>query len=160
MLYNTHRTTKLWGVYWFHSVRPSRIPCPLCSACSSGFVVVIWSLLNITATSQCARRRLKSPTSPLFARPFVQTQIEENTKARRHWPLWGEDNRWPVDSLHKGPLTREMFPFDDVSMMNLCVFLLIYILQHCFIGMCNVWFENVFAIRPHTQRQYIPWNMH
>ena len=25
-------------------------------------------------------------------------------------------HRWPVDSLHKGPLTRKMFPFDDVTM--------------------------------------------
>ena len=32
---------------------------------------------------------------------------QENIKALRHWPLW------PVDTLHKGPVTR-MFPFDDV----------------------------------------------
>ena len=25
----------------------------------------------------------------LFAQPFVQTQIKENTKAPRHWLLWG-----------------------------------------------------------------------
>ena len=25
-------------------------------------------------------------------------------------------HRWPVDSLHKGPVTRKMFPFDDVIM--------------------------------------------
>ena len=25
-------------------------------------------------------------------------------------------HRWPVNSLHKGPLTRKMFPFDDVIM--------------------------------------------
>ena len=25
-------------------------------------------------------------------------------------------HRWPVNSLHKGPVTREMFPFDDVIM--------------------------------------------
>ena len=23
---------------------------------------------------------------------------------------------WPVNSLHKGPVTRKMFPFDDVIM--------------------------------------------
>ena len=26
-------------------------------------------------------------------------------------------HRWPVDSPHKGPVTRKMFPFDDVIMM-------------------------------------------
>ena len=26
-------------------------------------------------------------------------------------------HRWPVNSPHKGPVTRKMFPFDDVSMV-------------------------------------------
>ena len=26
-------------------------------------------------------------------------------------------HRWPVNSRHKGPVTRKMFPFDDVIMM-------------------------------------------
>ena len=34
--------------------------------------------------------------SRLFAQAFVQAQIEENIKAPRHWPLWGEStgDRW------------------------------------------------------------------
>ena len=35
----------------------------------------------------------------------VQAQIKENVKALRHWPLCG----WPVNSLHKGPVTRKCF---------------------------------------------------
>ena len=27
-------------------------------------------------------------------------------------------HRWPVNSPHKGPVTRKMFPFDDVIMIN------------------------------------------
>ena len=27
-------------------------------------------------------------------------------------------HRWPVGSSHKGPITRKMFPFDDVIMIN------------------------------------------
>ena len=27
-------------------------------------------------------------------------------------------HRWPVNSPHKGPVTRKMFPFDDVIMMK------------------------------------------
>ena len=27
-------------------------------------------------------------------------------------------HRWPVNSPHKGPVTRKMFPFDDVIMSN------------------------------------------
>ena len=29
--------------------------------------------------------------------------------------VWGI-HRWPVNSTHKGPVTRKMFPFDDVIM--------------------------------------------
>ena len=33
---------------------------------------------------------LKSPASPLFTQPFIRTQIKENIKAPRHWPLCWE----------------------------------------------------------------------
>ena len=29
-------------------------------------------------------------------------------------------HRWPLNSLHKGPVTRKMFPFDDVIMVSPC----------------------------------------
>ena len=51
-----------------------------------------------------------------------QVQIKENTKAQRHWPLWGAIHRWPVNSPHKGPVTRKMFPIDDVIMDMFSVF--------------------------------------
>ena len=43
---------------------------------------------------------------------FVQAQIKENIKAPYQWPLWGEITGHP----HKVPVTRRMFPFDDVTM--------------------------------------------
>ena len=51
---------------------------------------------SITVTSQWARWRLKSPASLLFTWPFIQTQIKENFKAPRHWPLCGKfaGDRW------------------------------------------------------------------
>ena len=30
-------------------------------------------------------------------------------------------HRWPVNSSHKGPVTRKMFPFDDVIMTKNCI---------------------------------------
>ena len=33
--------------------------------------------------------------------------------------VWGI-HRWPVNSPHKGPVTRKMFPFDDVIMSVTC----------------------------------------
>ena len=42
------------------------------------------------------RNSLKTPVLRLFTQPFIQTQIKENIKARRHWPLCGEftGDRW------------------------------------------------------------------
>ena len=39
---------------------------------------------------------MKSPASRMFTQPFIQTQIKENIKAPRHWPLCGEftGDRW------------------------------------------------------------------
>ena len=42
----------------------------------------------------------------LFNQPFIQTQIKENIKGPRR----------PVNSPHKWPVTRKIFPFNDVIM--------------------------------------------
>ena len=50
----------------------------------------------VTVTSQWERWRLKSPTSGMFAQPFVQAHINGHIKAPRHWSLWREStgHRW------------------------------------------------------------------
>ena len=60
--------------------------------------------------------RLKSPASRFFTQPFIQAQMKENIKALRHWPLCGE---FTGDCPHKEPVTRKLFPFDDVIMQNI-----------------------------------------
>ena len=67
-------------------------------------------------TSELARWRFKSPASRLFTQPFIRAQIKENIKAPRHWPFFRGIHRGPVNSPHKGPVTRKMFSFDDVIM--------------------------------------------
>ena len=74
--------------------------------------------------SELPFRYRKSPASRLFTQSFIQTQIKENIKAPRHWPLCGDftgdrwithtngqlrgkcfhsmTSSWPVDSPHKG----------------------------------------------------------
>ena len=55
----------------------------------------------------------------MFTQRFIQAQINENTKASRHWRHFVKGiHRWPVNSPHEGPVTREVFPFDDVIMMT------------------------------------------
>ena len=58
---------------------------------------------SISVLSQ--RRRLKLPASRLFTK--------ENVKALRDWPFWG-NSPGPVNSQHRGQVTRKMLPFDDV----------------------------------------------
>ena len=48
----------------------------------------------------------------------------------RHWPLRGS-HRGPVNSPHKWPVTRKMFPFDDVIMMRFYV-----MTSSCFLVVC------------------------
>ena len=56
---------------------------------------------------------LKSPASRLFTQAFIQEQIKENIKAPRHWAFVRGIHRWPVNSPHKGPVTRKLWTFDD-----------------------------------------------
>ena len=41
-------------------------------------------------------------------------------------------HRWPVNSPHKGPVTRKMFPFDDVIMVS-SVICLNFMLGSCYV---------------------------
>ena len=79
----------------------------------------------ITMTSWGTRWRLKSPAPRLFTRPFIQGadhtinvilsyQRKHQSSASLAFVRW--IHRWPVNSPHKGPVTRKMFPFDDVIM--------------------------------------------
>ena len=43
-------------------------------------------------------------------------------------------HQWPVNSPHKWPVTRKMFPFDDVIMSNFCA---ISVLRN--VRKCNTW---------------------
>ena len=86
-----------------------RVPGALCEGNSSVTGALRWRLNG-------RDYRLKSPASPLFTQPFIQTQIKDNIKAPRHRAfVWGI-HRGPVNSPHKWPVTRKMFPFDDVIM--------------------------------------------
>ena len=66
------------------------------------------------------RRRLKSPASRLFTQSFIQV-YKKNQNSGSLAFLRGI-HRWPVDSSHKWPVTRKMFPFDNVIMFLWGVF--------------------------------------
>ena len=89
----------------------------------------------ITVTSWWTRWRVKSPTPRLFVQPFVQAQIKNTLKLR----VTGHG--WPGFPPYKGPVTRKMFPFDDVvTWSTLCQ---IMILNSASIGFERVIFPLI-----------------
>ena len=70
----------------------------------------------ITMTSWSARWRLKSPASGLFTQPFIQGADQRKHQSSASLAFVRGIHRWPVNSQHKGPVTRKMFPYDDVIM--------------------------------------------
>ena len=57
----------------------------------------------------------KSLALRLFTKPFLQTQLKENIKAPRHWPLWGTSSgtgEFPAQMTSNA----ENVLFDDVIM--------------------------------------------
>ena len=69
-------------------------------------------------TSQWARWSFKSPASRLFTQPFIQERIKEKHQRSASLAFVRGIHRWPVNSPHKWPVTRKMFPFDDVIMLD------------------------------------------
>ena len=63
----------------------------------------ITSLTIVYATVYSGANQRKHQSSPPLA-------------SVRYWPFVRGIRRWPVNSLHKWPVTRKMFPFVDVIM--------------------------------------------
>ena len=91
----------------------------------------------ITVTSQWVRWRLKSPASRLFAQGFFRALIKRKHQSSASLAIVGGIHRWPVDSPHKGPVTRKCFHFMtsswiclSVSQFSLDVTTLLATLQH------------------------------
>ena len=55
-------------------------------------------------------------TSLTIVYSIVYLGADRRKHQTRHWPLWGE---FTGNSPHKWPVTRKMFPFDDVIMGDL-----------------------------------------
>ena len=70
----------------------------------------------ITMTSWGAQWHLKSPASRLFVQLLIQGADERKHQSSASPAFVRGIHRWLVNSPHKGPVMRKMFPFDDVIM--------------------------------------------
>ena len=102
---------------------------------------------------------LNLPASALFLLNCLSSADQRKHQSSASLAFVRGIHRWPVNSTHKGLVTRKMFPFDDIIMY---VHLLC---RHCFgKGMCaehcvNHWWllqehllEIVFHINPHYRQ--------
>ena len=71
--------------------------------------------------------------------------IKENIKAPRYWPLWGI-HWWPVNSPLRRPVTRKMFPFDDVIMG--------YIISASSVTNIHLLVKSINTLRPRRNRRH------
>ena len=55
-------------------------------------------------------------SSPLFTQPFIRAQIKKKHHSSASLAFVRGIHRGPGTSPHKWPVTRKMFPFDDVIM--------------------------------------------
>ena len=74
--------------------------------------------------------------------PFIQAQIKENISAASLAFVRGIQG-WPVNSPHKWPVTRKMFPFDDVTMVCIwCIHMYSSGLLHVHVGTVSLSYCN------------------
>ena len=109
----------------------------------NSFPISKWRI--ITMTSKWARWRLKSPDLRVFSGIY---SVADHRKHQSSVPLAFVKgiHRWPVNSPHKGPVTRKMFPFDDVIMIH----------QHCCNGVMTIMQLGNYVSRQNVST-YINW---
>ena len=97
-----------------------------------------WYSINIAVTRSSHYSDVyngRDCVSILFAPLFIHAQIKENIKAPRHWHLCWEVTGSPMNSPHRGPVTRKMFSFDDVIVLLRCQMTTVrYICDNFFVG--------------------------
>ena len=87
-------------------------------------ITQLYALLSAHWTNSCRSLRWRhsyhdgvsnhQPHGCLLNRLFMRRS--KKTSKLRVTGLCAGNSRWPVNSPHKGPVTRKMFPFDDVIM--------------------------------------------
>ena len=100
----------------------------------TGSLFKVSELPRITMTSWWMRWRLKWPASWLFTQRFFSGADQRKHESSASLAFVGGIYRWPVNSPHKGPVMREMFPFDGVIMVCLrtvSLHTLTFHLRHC-----------------------------
>ena len=80
-------------------------------------------MIRSTLVNHCNGVMISAMASQITSRTIVYSTFYWGADQRKHQSfaslafVWGI-HRWPVNSPHKGAVTRKMFPFDDVIMTD------------------------------------------
>ena len=77
-----------------------------------------WDIISVTSQWAPCASQISSIASVFSA--VCSSAHEKQHQSSALLTFVREIHRWPVDSLHKGPVTRKMLPFDDV-IMSCCI---------------------------------------
>ena len=90
-----------------------------------GYGFDVWSNNSVMKTCKTVYHynavMMSAMASQITSVTIVYTTVYSGADQRKYQSsaslafVWGI-HRWPVNSPHKGPVTRKMFPFDDVIM--------------------------------------------
>ena len=69
---------------------------------------------DVTQTSWCYRPQ----TLGLFIQRVVNADIKENTQVQHYWSSVMGIQRWLVDSPHKGPVTQNVLPEEEILLLS------------------------------------------
>ena len=119
---NSHLFQKPQKVLWHYLNTKQRrySHCPLCTHNSNPIYTHYSDVIMGAMASQI--------TSLAIVYSTVYSDADQRKQqSSASLPFVREIHRWPVNSPHKGPVTRKMFPFDDVIMSSLLVATDIYI---------------------------------
>ena len=94
------------------------------------YILLLWSEMPSGIEQQYSYIIMRTMVSQITSLTIVYSTVYSGADQRKHQSsaslafLRGI-HRWPVNSPHKGPVTRKLFPFDDVIMQKK------YIMQIC-----------------------------
>ena len=102
---------------------------------------------------------MSSMASQITSLAIVYSTVYSRADQRKHQSsvsqafVWGI-HRWPVNFPHKGPVTRKMFPFDDVIIRYKIHFDVVCSVR---VKIKGIWWQNEIPFQVHARRR---WTIH
>ena len=120
---------------------------------------VHWERLNITSSKHYNDVIMSTMASQIARLAIVYSTVYSGRRSEKHQnsaslAFVRGIHRWPVNFPHKGPVTRKMFPFNDVIM---CTQYHLVLLYHPWPSCCNINRGKILYVDRNGISWYIIW---